>query len=102
MSKITQKDLKKIIPNIATKWKDVGIQLGVKNLDIFEQNTDLTEERFKRTLKLWLQRNQKPLDELLDIFRKGLEGIELFAAAKEFKENAEDFKKNHGALKELR
>ena len=99
--KLTEKDLKNIAPNIATDWKDVGIQLGIKNLDIYEKNTDLTEEKFKRTVKLWLRSNAKPVDELLDMFHEGLKGIELFRAAEEFKENAEEFKMKHKALKQL-
>ena len=45
-------------------------------------------------LELWLsaRENAKPIDELCDDFHKGLKGIKLNAAAKEFKENYEKFK----------
>ena len=96
--KLTERDLNKIIPYIATHWKNIGIQLDIENLDIYEKNTDLTEEKFRRTLKLWLQSNPKPVDELLDMFYEALQGIELFTAAEEFKTNAEKFK-YHDTLK---
>ena len=96
--KLTEKDLQKIIPNIATKWKDIGIELAVSNLDNYEKNPDLTEERFKQMLQLWLSVNPKPVDELCEIFYKGLQGIDLIAAAREFKDNYEKFKTNE-ALK---
>ena len=43
-------------------------------------------------LQSWLSVNVKPIDELSDDFHKGLQGINLNAAAKEFKENYEKFK----------
>ena len=43
-------------------------------------------------LQLGLSVNAKPIDELCDDFHKGLKGISLNAAAKEFKENYEKFK----------
>ena len=98
---LTDRDLKKIIPNIATKWKDIGIELGVGNLDNFAGNPELTEEKFKRMLKVWLNKNAKPVDELCAIFHEGLKEIELFRAAEEFKENYEEFKTKHEALKKL-
>ena len=73
----------------------------MENLDIYEKNTELAEEKFKRTLKLWLKNNPKPVDELLDMFYEGLQGIELFRAAEEFKENAAEFKMKYTALKQL-
>ena len=90
--KLTHKDLRKIIPNFATKWKDIGIELSISNLDTYEKNHNPTEEKFKRMLQLWLKENAKPIDELCDDFHKGLRGIKLNAAAKEFKENYEKFK----------
>ena len=90
--KLTHKDLQKIIPNIATKWKDIGIELAISKLDNYEKNPDLTEEKFKRMLHLWLSVNPKSVDELCEIFCKGLQGINLNSAAKQFKENYEKFK----------
>ena len=72
----------------------------MSNFDIYAQNSALTEEKFKRMLQLWLRVNAKPVDELCEIFRKGLQGIELNAAAKQFEENYEKFKENE-ALKKL-
>ena len=80
--KLTHKNLRKIIPSIATKWKDIGIELGIGNLDTYEKNHNPTEEKFKRMLQLWLRENAKPIDELSDDFHKGLQGIKLNAAAK--------------------
>ena len=40
------KDLRKIIPSIAPRWKDLAIELAVSNYDIYEKNTDLIEEKF--------------------------------------------------------
>ena len=97
---LTYRDLQRIIPNIATKWNDIGIQLAVSNLDNYEKNPDLTEKKFKKMLQLWLGVNPKPVDELCEIFHKGLRGIKLNAAAKQFKENYEKFKANE-ALKKL-
>ena len=98
--KLTPKDLRKIISNIATKWKDIGIELGMSNLDTYEKNHDLTEEKFKRMLQSWLKANPKPIDQLCDDFYEGLQGIKLKAAAKQFKENYEKFK-TEKALKKL-
>ena len=98
--KLTHRDLRKIIPSIATRWKDIAIELAVRNFSIYAQNSALTEEKFKRMLQLWLSVNAKPVDELCEIFRKGLRGINLNAAAKQFEENYEKFKTKE-ALKKL-
>ena len=74
----------------------------MENLDIYERNTNLTEEKFKRTLKLWLKSTPKPVDELLDKFHKGLQGIDLNTAAEEFNKNVEEYKIKYTALKQLR
>lgn len=97
---LTAKDRKKIIPNIAKKWKDIGIELGVRHLDTYQGLTDLNEEKFKRMLALWININPKPIDELFDIFCEGLKGINLNRAAVEFKGNIEKFKERE-ALKKL-
>ena len=97
---ITEKDLKKIIPNIATDWKTVGNQLGITNLNIYEKNTKLAEEKFRRTLQLWLNSNPKPVNELLGMFYEALKGIGLFTSAEEFSIKAEGLKMKYGALKD--
>ena len=91
---LSDKDLNKIAPNIATEWKDVGIQLGIKNLDIYAQKVNLTDEKFKRMLMEWLKTNKsKTLDEIFKTFYDALYEIELIADAGKFKENAEKYKK---------
>ena len=69
--KLSDKDLNKVAPNIATESKDIGIQLRVKILDVYAQKVNLTDEKFKQILKDWLKTNKaKTSDEILKHFMK--------------------------------
>ena len=78
--------------------RTLQLNLVVSIYNIYENYTNLTEEKFRHMLKLWLNVNPKPVDELCETFCQGLQGIELNAAAKQFKDNYEKFKANE-ALK---
>ena len=68
---LSDKDLNKVAPNIATEWKDIGIQLGIRSVDSYAQKVNLTDEKFKRMLMEWLKTNKaKTLDEILKHFMK--------------------------------
>lgn len=88
---IPDREVQKIIPNIATKWKDIGIELGVRNLNNYEKNPNLTEEKFKRMLELWLDANPEPIAKLCDDFHRALQDLNLNLAAKQFKEKYPKF-----------
>lgn len=81
---------------IATDWKETGIRLGIPSISILASIVDLTEEKFRRMLELWLKRNKaKTLDKILDTFHEALHEIDLIADAEEFKKKADEFKKNY-------
>ena len=85
--------MNKIAPNIATEWKDIGIQLGIKNVDIYAQKVNLTDDKFKRMLKEWLKTNEaKTLDEIFKTFHEALHEIDLIADAENFLKKAEKYK----------
>ena len=89
--------LNEIAPVIATDWKSVGIQLGIPNVDNYAQTIDLTDEKFRRMLKMWLQNNKaKTLDEIFDMLHGALLEIDLNADAEIFLKKAEKFKSNYG------
>ena len=89
--------LNEIAPVIATDWKSVGIQLGIPNVDNYAQTIDLTDEKFRRMLKMWLVNNKaKTLDEIFDKFHEALLEIDLNADAEDFLKKAKKFKSNHG------
>ena len=75
----------------------IGIQLGIPNVDNYAQAIDLTDEKFRRMLKMWLQNNKaKTLDEIFDMLHGALLEIDLLNADAEiFLKKAEEFKDNH-------
>ena len=94
--KLEDKDLREIIPNIAVYWKEVGYQLGIRNVDIYSGDPEsITDEKFNKMLLKWLHKNVKPLGDLGKAFNDALRVIRLNAAAEKFQENFEQFKKKY-------
>ena len=91
---LSDKDLlNKIAPKIATEWKDIGIHLGIQNIDIYAQKVNLTDEKFKRMLTEWLKTNKaKTLDEIFKTFHEALHEIDLISDAEKFLKKAEKYK----------
>ena len=94
--KLEEGDLTEIIPSIAVYWKDVGIQLGIRNVEIYSGDPEsITDEKFNKMLLEWLQKNKKSLGDLGKVFGGALRVIQLNAAAEKFHDNCEQFKKEH-------
>ena len=98
---ISDRDLlNKIAPKIATEWKNIGIQLGIRNIHIYLKYVNLTNERFKQMLMVWLNTNKaKTLDEIFNMFYEALHEINLIANAEEFWKKAEKYIKKGVVLK---
>ena len=78
----------KIAKSIAPYWDDVGIQLGVKHRENIRLTNNPTAHKFKEMLRRWLDEQTCSKREIYVKIYEALIGIELIAAAEEFKKKA--------------
>ena len=76
----------KVIPRIAVKWYDIGIQLNIPSykLDNIRNKTDHVTQRCLQMLQMWLQRSsnaEKSCRPTWDNMYRAIIAIELIAAA---------------------
>ena len=76
----------KVIPRIAVKWYDIGIQLNIPSfkLDNIRNETDHVTQRCLQMLQMWLQRSsnaEKSRRPTWDNMYTAMIAIELIAAA---------------------
>ena len=73
---------------MAPYWNDVGIQLGVKNQDNINFINNPTAHKFREMLQRWLHKQVCSKREIYVKIYDALTGIELNAAAEEFRKKA--------------
>ena len=81
----------KVIPRVAVKWNEIGIQLNIPSfrLDNIRQETDHVSQRCQEMLQMWLQRGssvQESHRPTWENLYKAMIAIELIAPAERLKE----------------
>ena len=62
---------------IVLHWKDIGQELNIKNLQIYEDYDSLVEEKYKYMLEKWLGKTQDKPEVVLSTLCAALNQIDL-------------------------
>ena len=66
-----------VVDEIAFKWKDIGAELDIKNLDNYEDYDSPVEEEYKHMIRDWLGKAKGAPEDVLSCLCATLEKIQL-------------------------